>query len=279
VKSKWIIAIIAIFIIVLIAGYSIPVLGPSFGFREYKTPTGEFEREKTIWDWLELLIIPLVLAGGVYYLNKEERKLEREIAKDHQQEAALQAYINYMTELLLEKNLNTSKSKQVRTIARIRTLTVLRGLDARRKGDVMDFLNEAGLINLPNPVVNLSSADFRNANLVGADLSNTHLQDVNMKGAVLHFAHLDGAVLIGAELSEAKLNSATLTGTNLTSVSLKDALLNGAKLSGANLLLANFKNATLFKTNLKDAKNISRQQLEIAKTLKGATMPDGTKHE
>ena len=213
-------------IALLVAGYFIPI----FGFGEYTAPTGEFERGKTIWDWLELLIIPLVLAGGAYYLNKEERKLEREIAKDHQQEAALQAYINYMTELLLEKKLKTSKSKQVRTIARIRTLTVLRGLDARRKGDVMDFLNEAGLINLPNPVVNLSGADFSNANLVGVDLSNTHLQYVNMKGARLHFAQLDGADLLGSNLPEAELYSATLKGTNLTSVNLKDAFLKWRKL-------------------------------------------------
>ena len=187
-------------------------------------------RGKTLWDWLQLLIIPLALAGGAYYLNKEERKLEREIAKDHQQEAALQAYINYMTELLLEKKLKTSKSQQVRTIARIRTLTVLRGLDARRKGDVMDFLNEDRLINLPSPVVNLSGADFSNADLVGVDLSNTHLQYVNMKGARLHFANLDGADLRGSYLPEAELYSATLKGTNFNKCKAERCILKWRKL-------------------------------------------------
>ena len=279
-NSKWKNAIITIFILAFVAAFVVAgYFIPAFGFGEYTTPTGEIERGKTFWDWLKLLIIPLALAWGAYYLNKEERKLEREIAKDRQQEAALQTYINYMTELLLEKKLKTSKSKEVRTIARIRTLTVLRGLDVRRKGDVMDFLNEAELINLPNPVVNLSGADFRNANLVGVDLRDTHLQKVNMRGARLHFAQLDGADLLGSDLPEAKLNMATLKGTNLTSVRLKDAFLNGANLQESNLFLTNFTNATLFRTNLKGAKNISRQQLEIAKSLKGVTLPDGTKHQ
>ena len=56
---------------------------------------------KTLSDWMELLIIPLFLAGGAFYLNRSERTTEREIAADRQQEAALQAYIDRMSELLI----------------------------------------------------------------------------------------------------------------------------------------------------------------------------------
>jgi len=71
---------------------------------------------KTLWDWMALLIIPLFLAGGAFFLNLSERKAERRIAderrdedrkladeraeleraieKDRQQEAALQAYLH-----------------------------------------------------------------------------------------------------------------------------------------------------------------------------------------
>jgi len=37
---------------------------------------------KTLWDWMELLIIPLVLAGGALLLNRSGRNLERHIAAD-----------------------------------------------------------------------------------------------------------------------------------------------------------------------------------------------------
>lgn len=69
---------------------------------------------KTLWDWMELLIIPLVLAIGAFFLNRSERaterettnkraELEREIAKDRQQEAALQAYLDRMSDCCLRK--------------------------------------------------------------------------------------------------------------------------------------------------------------------------------
>ena len=61
--------------------------------------------------------------------------------KDNQRETALQTYIDKMSELLLEKHLRTSQpEEEVRKIARVRTLTVLRGLDANRKGSVLQFL-------------------------------------------------------------------------------------------------------------------------------------------
>lgn len=56
---------------------------------------------KTLWDWLQLLIVPLVLALGAFWLNQiqkdrdqkaaEQRaQAERAIADDNQREAALQ---------------------------------------------------------------------------------------------------------------------------------------------------------------------------------------------
>ena len=71
-------------------------------------------RGKTLWDWLQLLIIPAVLAVGGYIFNytisRNERnaadqrnQTEREIAQDNQREAALQEYIDKMSELLLHE--------------------------------------------------------------------------------------------------------------------------------------------------------------------------------
>src|SRR5213592_265877 len=54
-------------------------------------------RGKTLWDWLQLLIIPAVLAGGGLWFNQmqknreqqaieQQAKTEREIAEDNQRE-------------------------------------------------------------------------------------------------------------------------------------------------------------------------------------------------
>lgn len=79
-------------------------------------------RGKTLWDWLQLLIIPIVLAVGGYLFNytmsrneqettRERDKTEHDIASDNQREMALQIFIDKISELLLEKHLRESPTR------------------------------------------------------------------------------------------------------------------------------------------------------------------------
>src|SRR5215212_8110326 len=100
---------------------------------------------KTVWDFLQLLIVPLMLVaiGLVFSLQQDARQqrvedqraeAERELAEQRAQDEALQAYLNQMSNLLLENDLRESKEdSEVRTLARARTVTVLGRLDPRRK--------------------------------------------------------------------------------------------------------------------------------------------------
>src|SRR5438128_1123169 len=124
------------------------------GLGSYIPPTkgSNFQRAKTLWDWLQLLIIPVVLAVAGFWLNqiqksREEKtterraKIEQETTLNNQRQAALQGYIDQMSELLLKEHLRESKPEdEVRKIARVRTLTVLQQLDAVRKFSVLLFL-------------------------------------------------------------------------------------------------------------------------------------------
>src|SRR5207244_4456031 len=87
--------------------------------------------QKTLWDWMQLLIIPAVLAVSGYainltisrseqnatekraetdrYLALSHAEIEREIAYSNHQEAALQAYFDDMTQLILHENLHKSE--------------------------------------------------------------------------------------------------------------------------------------------------------------------------
>jgi len=86
-------------------------------------------QEKTVWDIWELLIIPVCLAIGAALFAWIEQKSEREIADNNQQENALQAYLDKMTELILERGLQPSECESsdksgyglVRDVARART--------------------------------------------------------------------------------------------------------------------------------------------------------------
>jgi hypothetical protein len=141
---------------------------------------------KTVWDWLQLLIIPLALVGITLVFDLRQQELEnqraeseRELEEQRAQDAALQAYLDQMSTLLLEKNLrNAEAGGEVRTLARARTLTVLRTLDPNRKRQVIQFVAEAKLIQTVEgrePIIKLGGADLsgdtdlRHANLSGAD--------------------------------------------------------------------------------------------------------------
>src|SRR5437588_8342667 len=118
--------LVALFLTIIIGGYRLNWAWTGF--------TGDKETYKTLYDWMQLLFIPVVLAIAGFWFNHRERKAaelraenerkaaelraeaereieqkraqaEQEIASDNQREAALQAYINEMSELLLHENL------------------------------------------------------------------------------------------------------------------------------------------------------------------------------
>jgi uncharacterized protein YjbI with pentapeptide repeats len=158
-----------------------------------------------------------------------------------------------MSDLLLNHNLRQSKSgDEVRQVARIRTLTTLRRLDASRNKTVLQFLQDANLLGGKDAVINLSDADLSyddlcNTNLSGTDLSHADLSYTDLNYADLSHADLSGAILIGANLD----------GTDLSH----------ADLSGAILIDADLRHAVL-----------SQVQLEHVQSLRGAIMPNGSKH-
>ena len=177
------------------------------GFGEYTDSTGKYYyRAKTLWDLVELLIVPIVLAIGAWWLNKSERENEREIAQDNRNQATLEAYFDRMTELFLEKGLQESKEGDtVRSIARTRTLAVLRSVDGKRKRQVLLFLRETKLIGLQ------STISLMWANLSEAELNRVNLPEVNLHRAYLLKTNLVNAILIGANLSMTDLRWANLT--------------------------------------------------------------------
>src|SRR5260221_389030 len=220
------------------------------GFNEHIGPrVPQYQPTKTLWDWLQLLIIPLVLAVAALLFNRATTRTEQTIALDKQREDLLQAYLDRMSELLLEKKLATSPSEEASNVARVRTITILFQLDARRIGYVFAFLREAGLMSAysDSSIVSLSQANLNKIDLSQANLSETNL-------------------------SEANLSEANLSKTNLRQANLRQANLRQANLSEADLSEADLSEANLIRTIVTEA------QLKKAKSLDLATMPNGSKH-
>jgi Pentapeptide repeats (8 copies) len=222
----------------------------------------EQQPAKTLWDWLGLLgvlAIPVVVGFGAAWFTAQQGKVSDRENTDNQRETALQAYIDKISELLLHEHLGESTGNhQVETIARARTATVLRTLDPVRRGSLIRFLSRAGiLVKCTEKEKAMAGLDLHGADLSRLNLRNTNLSGANLSGAFLSESDLIETSLIQAKISEAFLFEANLSGADLTRADLSRAFLYGAKLRGAKIM---------------------QEQWEQAKSLKGATMPDGSIH-
>jgi len=278
--ALWFIAIsLLTILILLIGGYSQNPFFAWTGFGEYKKPDEGYEQQKTLWDWMELLIVPAVLAGGALWFNQRREKLEHAIEDSRIQEERLQRYLDRMTELLLDHNLSSSQPDDVvRHVARARTFSVLETLSGDRKGIALRFLCESKLISAKDPkqkpVILLKHADLRCANLeyynlswadlAFADLRESQLQEALLDDSSLNHAQLNGADLGRAYLRRANLRGAHLQQANMEGANLEHANLHQAKLQGANLEGANLAYANLRDADLQRAKNLESADLKHA---------------
>lgn len=134
-------------------------------------------------------------------------------------------------------------------------------------------LNAAYMSYVRAPQVNISGAELRHADLMGAvlrranlsgcflnpchlyhaDLREADLSNALFNGSNMRGADLRGANLSGADLDRAILSDANLSGANLTNANLQRTSLVGANLTGANLSGANFAGASLVRSDLTDA--------------------------
>lgn len=250
-RTVWNVLVVLFWLALLIG-----IVGDFFIFKGKGSTVLGFKENGTLWNWLQLLsapvfvtILPFVFKGphaSTDHADEQQKQLDSvdsSTADNSQQEVAVEAYLNRMSELLLEKDLKTAPvGSSVQEVAQAWTLTVLRRADKNHKGAVLQFLHEAGLIYKGKAIINLSEV-----NLSGADLSKAKLN--------------------GTQLGEVDLSETNLNGTNLTYANLRGANLLGTDLSGADLSGADLSGAL-----------VTQEQLAKARSLQGAVMPNGSKY-
>src|SRR5215207_259569 len=215
-------------------------------------------RGMTVRDWLPIggaLLVPLVIALGSWAITWQLEKLEnqraeaeRELAEQRAQGEALQAYLNQMSQLMLDRQLLEVEQGDpvhepgdpVHTLAQARTSTAILTLDAEHNESVTHFLINSGLaVRSEDSARLLRGSTLSHATLRGAYLTNADLSDADLSGADLSNALLDNANLV------AHLTNADLSGANLIGADLSDANLFSADLSEANLIGADLSRSVL----------------------------------
>lgn len=264
---------------------------------------------KTLWDWLQLLVIPVALAILVALFSslqtkrdqrredqriaREDRIAEAQVRLDQQredrridEERALNAdadrqrilddYLAQLSHLLLQERLAQARlGAEVLDVARTATLTAVSRLDGARRGQVIRALDEAGVLfhldssGGPQPL-NLTDADLSEADLHGAVLTSVTLNGANLTRAILDHAAIPFAQLINADLRRADLSFTYIRYSDLSGANLMGADLAGADLTAANVSGADLSGADLSGADLSGA-DLSRANLTGA-NLSGANL-------
>lgn len=207
-REHWVILVLTILLLIcaLLNLGARPVL-PVSQFGPYEDTIGG-PRSTTIWDWLELLIVPAALGIGAVWFNWVQKEAENERSEARQRQQTLLAYFESMTSLVLDNGLlESTLDSPPSSIARALTITTLPTLDGNQKGQVLRFLYDAHLINKAEPRVDLENADFSEAILSWAILTDAELKKIRLTDAVLLGANLYGANLQGADLRGANLRN------------------------------------------------------------------------
>jgi hypothetical protein len=187
-------------------------------------------RSRTLWDWLDLLIVPIFLALGAWLLSAADKESELKLELDRQNQSVLIFFMDNLSKLLLEGRLRESKpGTEVRSIARTYALAAFRVLDNRRKAEALQFLFEAGLIS-DNPIISLNGANLR-----GVILDKAALVEAEIRGAYFQNARFKDANLSKTNFCASDFSNANLSNLDLTKANLDCADLNGANIKNAKI--------------------------------------------
>lgn len=246
-------------------------------------------KDKTLWDYLQLMIVPLLLIFVTTGISQYQKSIddaradkEKQAAETKTKQDTLNSYIDAMTDLMKSGlGKQSDEGERLQPIATSRTILTLRELDGSRNMIVLGFLKESNLIRRDPQteedqkkeyekqqaqygqcLTNKAKAKTKVGNclppspLFTLDLGESDLSNVNFNKVDLNTLNLKGA----------SLKNAILTKAILIDTNLEEADLTGADLTGANLTSANLKNARLPKEHL--LKNVKYCD---------TTMPDGNK--
>lgn len=244
--------------------------------------TKESPSKKTLSDWVAwgaqvlaagaVIVSIVALAIGVSQFNAEQQSNNQK-ALDEQQQTTLQNYVSTMSDLLLKENLRGSQSGGVvRQVAEAQTLTALQNLNPARKGILVKFLYDSGLIF--NHTIDYGShyAGEPSYNPTIEPPLIISLQSADLSDADLSYANLEGADFFGANLRGANFSYADLRGANLSCLpySAGCTQLSRNNFEGVNLLGADLTGAALF-----DSFNLTQQELDQVWSCQEANLPKG----
>lgn len=249
--------IIVLFAIIIIYNAVFPYSSPGWmGFIENTTSD---EKIKTLWDWLDLLIVPISI-GIVGWIYKDyENQKEESRQKENNYTDLFNNYLKNISELILKEGLLES-NEYAMNLARSLTIVALENLDGERKGQILQFLKESNVLQN----INLLGANFRNCDLEGIVLKNQIFKGIDFSHSNLTNSFLDGTEFIACNLSSANFSYSSLLNVNFEYSILKNSIIRNTDLKSVNFFGVELGNA-----DLRDSLISDDQFKQISKFNKG----------
>jgi uncharacterized protein YjbI with pentapeptide repeats len=261
---------------------------------------------KTLWDVVQLLLIPLCIGVGSWWFQDFVKSKELLASKNKADQDALasadkanqDALIKYFDQMsdLIRKGLNSEKQDSLSAIAQAKTLVLLQSLNSDRKRSrlVIQFLETSKLNKGDGVLANseISRSDFTRSYLTNIRLFHSNLYRSNLSHAELDGANLTGSILSAADLTNTKLNgscldkihlyTAAIDNTELQNASFKEAFVRDVDFKKTNLLGTDFSKAILLNVNLQHVQGLKEESLKHSFLCK-VTLPqnfqiDGSKN-
>ena len=229
---------------------------------------------KTLWDWMQLLIIPIALVLGGYFLNRsekrrevkaaekrakidreiakqqreedksiafEQRMLELEIAKVRNEEKVLSKFLDEMSGLILEKNLiSSAEGDLIRQFARIRTISALHQLSENRVNIVFNFLRDTNLIR----------SIYNRVEDEKIDLNGVKFRNVDFSLSYLELVKFNESNFINSKFLETNFVNAYCENAYFDYCDFEKAILNNAKFQRVKITGSNLKKSSLWSIDL-----------------------------
>ncbi|CAF3805872.1 unnamed protein product [Rotaria magnacalcarata] len=217
-----------------------------------------------------------------------QREQEKSLEEQRYKNEALDTFIKDMGKLLKENNGFLTANRVTATLARVKTLNILRELDAQRNMRVIRFLYEANqlaevdghspldlsaaelrdmnfrrlsiikmkITNLSLTGVFLSNATFAGVDMEYVDFATNHatLQNVDFSYANINYADFSSAQLLNVNFSFAILPSANFGGTAASYVEFRRATCIAVLFSSAILSESSFRHSNIKHASFEDAK-------------------------
>ena len=248
--------VIIVSLIGLIFFLAIQTNPPSWtGFGESEKDDAK-EAAKTLWDWLDLMIIPIALALIGWLWGQIEKAKTMKSEDERSKNETLESFLKVMTELIITNNLHNGPTPQTIAISRARINIALSNLDGERKGQVLQFLYEANLIEKNPPKLSL----------VGSNLKNILIDEIKLGESEIRGAYFNNSSIQNANLNGVHMIACDFTGANLSKTLVKNAdfsysIFLKAKLRHMDLTTANFEGCDLSNADLRGS-TILKQQLD-----------------